>query len=310
LPTSPRILVIGAVNLDLVVEVNRLPFEGETLIGKRMTQAPGGKGANQAVAVAKLGGSASFCGRIGNDAWGKLVKDGLSQANVNTRALITDVERATGSAVILVEPTGKNQIIAVGGANLGVTATDVEEALKNLPHLDAMMLTLETPLETVQHAIALANERGLLVILDAAPPANYPLAALRGTTVLSPNETEAQALTSIKIETAHDARRAAELLRIGTQAKHVVMKLGERGALIHDDAGHRWIEPMHVHAIDTTACGDAFTAAMTMRLCAGDSIDDAVRYGSAAGAVTASKAGAQASLPSAAEVAALIAQQH
>ncbi len=306
MPHSPHILVIGAINMDMVVEVDRLPCEGETLIGRRMTQAPGGKGANQAVAVAKLGGQAAFCGRVGDDDWGRLVAGRLSQSGVSTSGLIVDRQRDTGSAIILVEPAGKNQIIAVAGANLGVTAADVDRSLTAAARLSAVMLTLETPLETVRHAIRKANDLHLPVILDAAPPANYPLHVFRGVTVLSPNETEARSLTGIRIDSIDDARKAAELLRTGSDARHVVMKLGERGALILDDAGDRRIEPVAVRAIDTTACGDAFTAAMTMRLCAGDTIDDAVRYACAAGAVTATKPGAQASLPTASEVAALL----
>jgi len=301
---SPRILVVGAINLDLTIEVDRLPFEGETLVGRRLTQAAGGKGANQAVAAARLGARASFCGRVGDDDWGRLVAGRLAAEGVDTASLTIDVLRATGAAIILVEPTGKNQIIAVGGANLGVSPDDVDRAFAAGP-FDALMLTLETPLATVQHAIGAAASAAIPVILDAAPPANYPLESLRGVTVLSPNETEAHALTGIAIATLDDSKRAAAMLCEGTGAKHVVIKLAGRGCYLHERCDGRLrcvIEPFKVKAIDATAAGDAFTAALTVRLCLGDSIDAALRYANAAGALATTKLGAQAALPTAADV--------
>jgi ribokinase len=302
---SPRILVVGAINLDLTVEVDRLPYEGETLVGRRLTQAAGGKGANQAVAAARLGAAVAFCGRVGDDDWGRLVAGRLAAEGVDAAGLTIDPTRSTGAAIILVEPTGKNQIIAVGGANLGVAPDDVDRAFATGAPLDALMLTLETPLETVQHAIGAAASAAIPVILDAAPPANYPLDSLRGVTVISPNETEAHALTGIAIATLDDAKRAAAMLCDGTGAKHVVMKLAERGCYLHEGGAggvRRVIEPFKVKSIDATAAGDAFTAALAMRLCLGDPIDAALRYANAAGALTTTKLGAQAALPTAEEV--------
>jgi ribokinase len=303
----PRILVVGSINIDLVVEVPRLPREGETLVGGSLTQVPGGKAANQAVAAARLGAKASFCGRIGDDDSGRFVAGKLRDAGVNAEGLVIDPRRATGAAIILVEPSGKNQIIAVGGANLGVVPADVDRAIA-AGKLDALMLTLETPLETVRHVIRRAGELNIPAILDAAPPANYPLQLLQGAAIISPNETEAQALTGITIDTLDNARRAAGMLLEGAGARHIVIKLGERGCLLHDSTGTHHIEPVKVRAIDTTAAGDAFTAALAVRLCMGDAILTALRYANIAGALATTKLGAQPSLPTAAEVEAFRAQ--
>ena len=309
MPTPPRILVCGAANVDLVVPVEHLPQRGETLVGKSIAQVPGGKGANQAVAARRLGAEVAFLGRVGRDDWGAFVRGQLQREGLDLACLVDDADRSTGVAMIFVGPTGENMIVAVPAANLGVTPVDVAAALRRNPHLDAIQLTLEAPLPTVQALIAAGNERGIPVILDAAPPATYALSELRGVTVISPNETEAESLTGVHVETLEDAARAAAILREGTRARHVVMKLASRGALVCDAGAPQgtWIEPFKVTAIDTTAAGDAFTAAMTVRLCQGDALRDAVRNANAAGALATTKMGAQPSLPTAEEVDRLLA---
>ncbi|MEX2216307.1 MAG: ribokinase [Phycisphaeraceae bacterium] len=298
----PRILVVGAINLDIAVEVDRLPKEGETLIGRRLTLAPGGKGANQAVAAAKLGAFAAFCGRVGNDEWGRLATGRLSQSGVNTTALIIDREKPTGAAIIHVEPGGQNQITAVGGANLGVIPADVDRMLTSASKLNAVMLTLETPLDTVRYVIRRCMELKIPTVLDAAPPATYPLVMLRGVTVISPNQTEAAALTGVEVKSLDEARAAAIKLREGTGAPHVIMKLGEQGALWLSDEGELHVPAHRVTAIDATAAGDAFTAALTVEWCRTNNLSAALRYACAAGAIAVTKLGAQASLPTDDEV--------
>ncbi len=308
MPTPPHILVCGAANVDLVVPVEHLPQRGETLVGKSITRVPGGKGANQAVAARRLGAEVAFLGRVGHDEWGPFVRDQLNREGLDLASLLDDPALGTGVAMIFVGPTGENMIVAVPAANLGVAPADVAAALRRNPTLDAIQLTLETPLPTVQALIAAGNDRGIPVILDAAPPATYALDELRGVTIISPNETEAESLTGVPVNTLADAAKAARILRDGTGARHVVMKLASRGALLCD-AGEptgAWIEPFKVTTIDTTAAGDAFTAAMTVRLCQGAALRDAVRYANAAGALATTKMGAQPSLPTAEEVDRLI----
>ena len=304
----PRILICGAANVDLVVPVEHLPHRGETLVGKSISQVPGGKGANQAVAASRLGAEVAFLGRVGRDDWGSFVRTQLQRERLDLASLVEDPMRSTGVAMIFVAPAGDNMIVAVPAANLGVTPADVDAALRHCPQLDAILLTLETPLPTVQALIAAGQERSIPVILDAAPPATYMLSELRGVTVISPNETEAESLTGVRVETIEDAARAAAILREGTRARHVVIKLAARGALVCDAEapGGAWIEPFTVTPIDTTAAGDAFTAALTVRLCRGDAIRDAVRYANAAGALATTRMGAQPSLPTVEEVATLI----
>ena len=297
---APRILVVGAINLDLTIEVDSLPNEAETLVGKRLTQEPGGEGA-------KLGAFSAFCGRVGNDDWGRLVSGRLSQSGVNTSALTIDREKATGAAMILVEPGGQNQIIAVGGANLGVIPKDVDRMLTSASRLNAVMLTLETPLDTVRYVIRRCMELGIPAVLDAAPPANYPLASLRGVSVISPNQTEAEALTGVTVNSLEDARAAANKLREGTGAPHVIMKLGEQGALLVSEEGELHVPALKVLTIDATAAGDAFTAGFTVEWCRTGELRAAMRYACAAGAIAVTKLGAQAALPTDDEVRAMLA---
>jgi ribokinase len=313
MPACPRILVIGAINLDLVVQVDRMPLLGETMPGRSLMRVPGGKAANQAVAAARLGARVAFVGRVGEDEDGRFLAQQLEREGVDTTHLKRSQGRPTGLAMIFVAPDGRNTIVAAPGANLLVTPADVDAALAagatGAAEFDAMMLTLETPLETVKHAVAAARHRGMRIVLDAAPPfPGLPLEELGGLTVLSPNETEAAALGGSALDSNEGAVKAGRCLRQRSGARYVVLKLGERGAMIVGDPaqvggeGAARVKPFQVEAVDCTAAGDAFTAAMTVLLCEGMAIESAVGAANAAGAIAVTRVGAQPSLPTRAEL--------
>ncbi len=297
----PRVLVVGSVNMDMVLAADHFPTGGETVVADAMNLFPGGKGANQAVAAARLGAGVSFVGRVGADAWGDELVGKLVENGVDTRHVRRD-ESPTGTAVIVVEPHGENRIVVVPGANAGVCPTDVDAAFADDAAYDAILLQLEVPLSTVRHAIACGGERGIPVVLDAGPPQPVPLDDLRGLAVLSPNETETEALTGIRVDDFDSARRAATLLEERTGAQHVVLKLGADGSLYRE--GDEWTRaPAHeVDAVDTTAAGDSYTAALTIELGRGQPLGDSVSVASAAGAFAVTRLGAQPSLPTRAEV--------
>jgi ribokinase len=302
LSRSPRILIVGSVNMDVVVRTRRSPRGGETVIGDHLSLVPGGKGANQAVATARLGGHASFVGRVGDDVWGAELSSKLRESGVDTTWLEVDATRPTGTATIIVEADGENRIVLIGGANDEVSPDQVDAALDERNELDALLLQLEIPLETVYHAIQRGKERGIPVVLDAGPPQAVPLERLRGVTVLSPNESEAEALTGIAVDDDASARRAAQQLDAATGARHVVLKLGNRGAMMRDDGEYRVVPAYDIDAVDTTAAGDSFTAALTIELARDRPLAEAVAWSNAAGALAATRLGAQPSLPTRAEV--------
>ena len=317
---SPRVITIGSINQDLVVRSDRLPVAGETMIAESSAWLPGGKGANQAVAAARLGARVRFAGCVGRDACGDDLRRGLAASGVDTEHLET-AETASGLAIILVEPDGENRILVAPGANDGVLPELVDRVLadavlagrapeesgqRNRP---VLLLQLEVPLETVHHAIRRGGELGLPVVLDAGPPRELDLVQLRGLTVLSPNETEAMALTGLPVTDLREAETAARHLAAATGARHVVLKLGAAGSLWlrENDAQH--IPPFPVEPVDTTAAGDAFTAALAVGLASGDLDAEALHRANAAGALATTRAGAWPSLPEASAVEELLASR-
>lgn len=310
--TPPRILVVGSINIDHVVQADRMPDAGESMLGQAMTSVPGGKGANQAVAAARLGAAVTFVGRVGNDHWGEHVVQCMRDNGVNTEHLRVDDSQTTGTAVILVDSTGENRIIVMPGANHSVCQDDVDAVVQSGETFDAVLLQFEIPIEVTQHAIECYwLSRNTSVIVDAGPARPFPLASLRGAHIISPNETEAKTLTGIEVRTTDDAIRAATAIRAGSDAEMVVMKLGKRGALIHNEQGSEMINAFDVDAIDTTAAGDSFTAALAVRLALRTEDNaTAVRYANAAGALATTTLGAQPSLPTKEAVERFLANSH
>ncbi len=299
---KPRILVIGSINMEVVLRAEKFPAPGETVVGTDLSLIPGGKGANQAVALSRLGASASLLGCVGKDPWGEELIEKLEENGVDTVNVTSDESLPTGNATIIVDSEGENRIVLIAGANDALRPGLVDAALDAESSCDAILLQLEIPLRTVYHAISTGAARGIPVILDAGPPRAVPLEKLRGVTVLSPNESETEALTGIRPGDLDSAGKAAALLEESTGANEVVLKLGERGALFKDNGRYELAEAHQVEVVDTTAAGDSFTAALALEHSRGTGIAKAVRRALAAGALAVTRLGAQPSLPTAEEV--------
>jgi ribokinase len=310
--SRPRICVVGSINADLVVRCARLPGRGETISARDVAELPGGKGANQAVAAARLGAEVTMIGRVGDDAFGQRLRTGLKENGLDVDRVATTPHCPSGLAIVAVEDSGENSIMVVPGANGRLTPADVIDAGELIRRADIVLVQLEVPLETTVAAIKLARDCGTPVILDPAPaPAvgddrSAMLSDLLQVEVACPNEAEALALTNVRIETIADAEQAACCLR-SLGPKYGIVTLGARGAVLCEpDARPRLIPAFKIDAIDTTAAGDAFAAALAVRMAQGAPMPEAVRFACAAGALAASQAGAQPAMPAAHAVAALM----
>ena len=302
MPPKPRILAVGSTNIDFVASVDSVPVAGETKISDgSYAFVPGGKGANAAVAASRLGADVIFCAKIGNDAYGKLLKKTYIDEGIDTRFLLTDKEASTGLASIFVEKDGSNRITVFPGANRALTADDVEEAFTTYP--DALLIQFEIPIDTVYASIKFANRANVPAFVDAGPISpDIDITALGKMEIFSPNETEAFELTGIRPLNAESYIRICLELYSKLDVKYIVLKLGGKGCYLYDGHLGEAFPSYHVCAIDTTAAGDAFTAALTYEyLCSGD-IRSACKYANAVGALTVTKSGALPSLPTENEV--------
>ena len=304
---APRIAVAGSLNMDLVVRSPRIPRPGETIIGGEYRHVPGGKGANQAVAAARLGAQVAMVGRLGRDAFGDQLRNNLAAGRVDTPFVVQDAGIATGVALIVVDDAGQNSIVVAPGANMRLSPADIDAAAQAIAGADALLLQLESPLDAVIRAAEVAHDHGVTVILNPAPARPLPPHLLALVDVLIPNESEAALLTGLPVDSQSEAEEAAAaLLHLGTGA--AVLTLGERGALLARE-GQRQIAPAFpVQPVDTTAAGDAFVAGFAVALAEGATMGDAVRWGNAAGALATTQHGAQPSLPSRAAVEQLLAR--
>ncbi len=293
---------MGSLNMDLVLRVDRLPRPGETVFGRAYVTYPGGKGANQAVAVARLGGRVEMVGRVGEDAFGESLRASLAQEGVGVR-WVGKVPGPSGVAFILVDSSGQNQIAVAPGANAGLRPEDLpEEAFEGVRLL---LLQLEIPLETVERAAALARARGIAVLLNAAPALSLPEGLWQDTDLLLVNETEAAALLGIS-PPSHPEEALAAARALAGRGPGVVLTLGSMGA-VWSWGGREGYQPAFpVQAVDTTAAGDAFAGALALALAEGRGFEEAMRFASAAGALAATRPGAQPSLPYRPEVEGLL----
>jgi len=302
---SRPLLVVGSINMDLVMRTPRVPRSGETLFGEELRAIPGGKGANQAVAVARLGTPVFLAGRVGRDHFGQIMLSGLSADGVDCSQVELDDGASSGTAFIFVEPGGENTIVVATGANGRFTIRSAECLAALLERVELVLLQLELPLEATARVIALARAAGKRIVLDAGPVCRHPLPEFFQVDVLSPNEAEAEALSGLPIRDADSALRAARaLLERGPGA--VVLKRGAAGALLAGRAGTLFLPPHPVKAVDTTAAGDAFSAALAVSLAEGKDLEEAARVANAAGALATTKAGAQPSMPTRAELEAFL----
>ena len=302
------ILVFGSINMDLVARTPRLPAAGETILGTQFATVPGGKGANQAVACARLGGATRMFGRVGGDVFGAALLQALRADNVDVTGVTTTVGTSSGVAIIAVDDAAQNNIIVVPGANAAVDAADVLHLQHATAGARVLLLQLEVPMPAVLAAARAAHTAGLTVILDPAPAAVLPAELYPLIDILTPNEVEARMLVGFELDTPQAIERAARLLTERGVGR-VVIKLGERGAYFVDGESSAALPAFKVTAIDTVAAGDAFNGGLAAALAAGRSFADALRWAMAAGALCTTKRGAQDAMPKRAAVEMLLAQQ-
>lgn len=297
--TPRNILVIGSANIDLVTRVPHCPRPGESLIGSSFATITGGKGANQAVAAARLGAKVAFAGCVGNDAFAQMQRASLSAEGIDLTHLKTHPDAPTGTAIITVADDGQNSIVVTPGANYGIIPDDIAVLEPAMRAADVVLLQLEIPMESVAAALRLARACGTLSILDAGPATTVAPELLALADIVSPNETEAEALTGINVAHA-GAQAAAEHLR-GLGVPHVVMKLGAQGSLYVAEDAQIAAPPFAVQAVDTTAAGDAFTAALALRWGTAPAAE-VLRFANATGALATTRHGAQPSMPALSDV--------
>lgn len=305
------ILVVGSINMDMVVRGPHMPAPGETVLGGEFKTSFGGKGANQAVAVARLGGRCRMIGRVGNDTFGRDLLNNIGKEGVDVSAVALSQDDSTGIAMIFVDSNGENSIIVASGANYSVTPDD-----DIFPNEDAfadaaiVLLQLELPLPTVRAAMDLARRHNCKIILDPAPAPRVMPEDICHVDVISPNAKEAQMITGKRAaEVAEEKLAASDLIAKG--AKTAVLKLGPRGCLVVTADGHFYtLPPYKVEVIDTTAAGDAFTGALAVALTVGQHIKHAARFANAAGALACTRIGAHSAMPTADEVEILMQDQN
>lgn len=301
-----KILVISSANMDLVLNMKKLPTAGQTLTESLgYAYVPGGKGANSALAFKRLGADTLFCTCLGDDTNGKTLLSLYRNAGIDTSATKTSSDAPTGLAAIIVEADGTNRITVYPGANRLISERDVDRALEY--HPDAIFMQLEIPFDTVVYASRRAAELGVPVFIDAGPAdAALELKRLVHPIVFSPNELETKEFTGILPDSEAACLEAARALERYVDAEYYVLKLGKRGAYIYNEGIGRLIPSFEVNTVDTTAAGDAFTAALTLEYLRTKNIEGAVEYANAVGAITVSRRGASTSIPSAEEVAAFL----
>ena len=290
-----KILVVGSINTDLVLEMPRMPERGESLLCKQHFYSVGGKGSNAAVAAARLGAKTAFSGQLGDDAQGENLRRCLVAEGVDDSRLITLTDCASGLAVIFLEDDGYNRIAVYAQANMVEREKGWTEKLGD--DWDAVMLQLEIPVQAVIDTVLWAMDKKIPVVLDAGPAQDFPLEKIRGLDILSPNETETQALCGVLPDSEESAKEACRLLRERSGAKNIVLKMGDKGCMADNGTECRMIPAFKISPVDTTAAGDSFTGAMTLRFLECGDLFEAARFGNAAGALTALGKGAMPSLP-------------
>jgi ribokinase len=291
-----KIAVVGSLNMDLVVRAPHMPVPGETVIGSDFRTILGGKGANQAVAAARLGAEVTMIGRVGDDDFGRAQLRNLGELNVDTSRVNVDPEAATGIALITLDASGQNSIVLAPGANMRLTREDINAARGAIVQSDVLVLQLESPLEVVAYAIDIAHAAGVEVILNPAPAQPLPEETLAKLDYLIPNESETALLTGIEVTDINSAGEAAERLR-GEGVGIVILTLGDRGAFLVSAEGSLHVPGYEVEVVDTTAAGDAFVGGFAVALAEGHELAGAVHFANAAGALAVTKLGAQPSLP-------------
>lgn len=304
------VIVVGSINTDFVVKVDRLPIAGETINGYDFLTAAGGKGANQAVAAARLGARTYMVGRVGGDRFGIELCESLQSQGVQIDRVLIDDRSPSGTAVIVVDRQGENQIAIVAGANGNLGESDVENMRELLPHAKVLLMQLEIPLSTVELAARLARAQNVPVILDPAPVLpNLPTPLFSCIDIITPNEIEASQLLGFPVHDRKTATQAARtLMQMGVES--AIVKLGGQGAVCATADETFFMPAFPIQPVDTVAAGDAFNGAMAAAIAVGLPLKQAIVWGAAAGALCATKSGAQAAMPNLEELTRFLEQHH
>jgi len=296
-----NIVVVGSSNTDMIIKTARIPKPGETVLGGEFTIAAGGKGANQAVSAARAGGEVVFVARVGMDIFGEQAVNGFIQDNINVEYIVRDKDAPSGVALIFVDEKGENSIEVASGANANVSPTDIESAREVIAASNILLMQLEIPLESVNAAAETASGYGVKVILNPAPAQPLGENILKHISIITPNETEAELLTGLKVENEQDAGAAAKkLLERGIET--VLLTMGSRGVYIASPEFTGVVPAFCVDAVDTTAAGDVFNGVLAVSIAEGKSLIEAVRFANAAAALSVKTLGAQTSAPHRSEI--------
>lgn len=290
-----NICVIGSLNMDLVVNVDKMPKPGQTIIGSNFKEVPGGKGANQAVAMARLNGNVSMIGKVGEDGFGQTLINALKNDKVDTTYIKT-TKGATGVALITVDNNAQNSIVVSPGANFEVKEEDIDNNIEAIKNSDIVVLQLETPLNTIKYALKKSKELNKYTILNPAPALKLDDEIIKNVDLLTPNETELEIISGVSIETEEDIQKAAQIM-IEKGVKELIVTLGSKGSLYINKEKSIFKKAYKVEAVDTTAAGDSYTAALAVALSKDKNIKEAMDFASKVGALSVLKEGAQSSLP-------------
>lgn len=291
-----HIVVIGSSNTDMTIKTSHLPRPGETVLGGDFFMLQGGKGANQAVAVARMGGRTSFICKVGTDPFGEASLASYANEGINTAYAVRTAEAPSGIALITVDGAAENCIVVAPGANALLSEEDIAAAEELIANASLVLMQMEIPLRTIEFATRLAAKHGVKVVLNPAPAVPIPNALYPMLHLITPNRTEAESLTGVRVTNLEQAQRAADILT-EKGVERVVITLGAEGALIKEGNRYEHIAASRVQAIDTTAAGDTFNGALCVALVEGQSLAKAVRFASKASAIAVTRMGAQASIP-------------
>lgn len=291
-----KILVVGSSNTDMVVKSNHLPKPGETILGRQFFMNPGGKGANQAVAASRLGGQVSFLTKIGIDVFGNQSLENFQNEGISTDLVFKDEIAPSGVALINVDADGENSICVVPGANDKISIEELNKAIVALKESDIVLTQLEIPIEIVEYLIELGAASNKKIILNPAPANSISDESLKKLFAITPNETEAELLTGIKVTDVESAKKAGQILH-KKGVSNVIITLGAKGAYLYNDTHQKLIEGIKVNALDTTAAGDTFNGALAVALSHNLSLTEAILFSNKAAALSVTKMGAQQSIP-------------
>ncbi len=295
------ILIVGSANMDMVVYTERFPEPGETIFGKKFEMFPGGKGANQAVAAAKLGGETFFLGKMGRDEFCDIISAGMKKDGVILDHLLIDEEEATGNALITVDDSGENEIIVISGSNMKLNPYDITKKENVFKNVKVVLSQLEVPIQTVLESAKMTKNLGKIFILNPAPASELPKEIYPLVDFLTPNETELEILSGQKIDDDESLEAAGQVM-LDFGVKNIIVTLGKNGSLLINKEGSKNFPAIKVDAVDSTAAGDAFNGALAFCLANDYEIEDAVNFASRTAALSVTKNGAQSSMPTLKEV--------